>query len=564
MKWWIGGSIGFAMALAAQPQVQAQVRPPQTVNPLQNLPEAKPPSTAPNVSTSVQAHPANPQLADLLSHAITPSRFDVTGVHALPFAEVAALFSPMVGKRVTVGDLVAASARIAELYKERGYALSFGYVPAQQFDHGIVHVTVVEGYVARVEVRGDAGNLEPRIRAIAAHIAADRPLRQSTFERYLQVLGMLPGASIHASVPAPTTTDGATRLVLDVQRKRVNATWATDFNHPGIQGVLSGQENGFTPWGEQLSLSTLLPTGRGSQRLYAAGYVQPIGTRGLKSVLSASRYTGNPDIDHSLPPGLAHELSQNQVALTLSYPLLLDNRRHLSVHAGIDGTNQRDHYLSEASGATLDQFVDLRVLRAGIDYTSATATRVRKFGLGIDRGLDVWGADVHTVIRIGGTVAGIASRPDFTRYDASFVQSDAWPRHFGTVFSIAGQYSPDSLPSTEQISFGGQRYGLAYDPGETAGDSGWGSALELNRQIDTAQRWFRRWTPYVVAQVARVRLHAGTPLVRHLGSAAFGLRLSDTRHYTVDFSLAQPVGDKPLEADRRKPRWNLAFSYQLR
>lgn len=563
MKWWIGGSIGFAIALGAQTQAQAQVRPPQTVNPLQNLPQARSPSTTPNVSTSVQARPANAQLAALLSHTITPGRFDVTGVHAIPFAEVAALFSPMTGKRVTVGDLVAASASIAEVYRKHGYALSFGYIPAQQFDHGIVHVAVIEGYVAKVEVNGDAGNLEPRIRAIAAHIAADRPLRQSTFERYLQVLGMLPGVTVHASVPAPTTTDGATHLVLDVKRKRLNGTWATDFNHPGIQGVLSGQENGLTPWGEQLSLSMLFPTGRDSQRLYAAGYVQPIGTRGLKSALSASRYTGNPDIDHQLPSGLEHELSQNQVALTLSYPLLLDSRRNLSAYVGVNGTNQRDHYLSVVNGATLDQLADLRVLHAGIDYTGATDTRVRKFGLSVDRGLDAWGASVRTVTRIGGNLVEIASRPDFTRYDASFVQSDAWPHHFGTVLSIAGQYSPDNLPSTEQISFGGQRYGLAYDPGETAGDSGWGSSLELNRYADASLGWLKRWTPYVVAQVARVHLNTGTPLVRRLGSVALGLRLTDSKHYTVDFSLAQPIGDKPIEADRRKPRWNLSFSYQL-
>jgi hemolysin activation/secretion protein len=562
MKWWIGGGIGFAVVLGSQ--AQAQVRPPQTVNPLQTLPQVQAPSLAPHVSTSVQARPANPRLVALLSHTITPGRFDVTGVHAVPFAEIAALFSPMTGKRVTVADLVTASARIAEIYKRHGYALSFGYIPAQQFDHGIVHVTVVEGYVAKVEVGGDAGNLEPRIRAIAARIAADHPLRQSTFERYLQVLGMLPGVTVHADVPAPTTTDGATRLMLDVQRKRLNATWATDFNHPGVQGVLTGEENGLSPLGEQISLATLLPGGPGDQRLYSMGYTQPIGSDGLKSVLSTSRYTGNPDIDNLLPAGFEHRLTQNQIALTLSYPLRLDNRHNLSAFAGIVGMDQRDAYLNTGNGATLNQQADLRVFRTGIDYTGADEKRVRKFQLGVDHGFDAWGAGVNTVVHVGNGVEAIAARPDFTRYSVDFVQSDTWPHHFGTVVSMSGQYSPDSLPSAEQISFGGQRYGLAYDPGETAGDSGWGGSLELNHYDDTSLRWLKRWTPYIVAQEARVYLNTGSPRVTHLGSAALGLRLTDTRHYTIDLSLAQPFGDKPIETGRREPRWNLAFSYQLR
>lgn len=561
MKWWIGAGIGFAAALGTQ--AQAQVRPPQTANPLQNLPQAQAPSTKPHVSTSVQARPANPQLAALLSRTITPGRFEVNGVHAVLFAEIAALFSPMTGKRVTVGDLVTASARIAVVYRRHGYALSFGYIPTQQFGDGIVHVTVVEGYVAKVELHGDAGNLAPRIRAIAAHIAADRPLRQSTFERYLQILGKLPGVSVHADVPAPTTTDGATQLTLDVKRKRLNATWATDFNHPGMQGVLSGQENGLGPLGEQLGLSTLLPSGRGDQRLYAAGYVQPIGTEGLQSVFNASRYSGNPDIDHQLPPGLEHRLTQDQLALTLSYPLLLDNHHELSAYAGVASTNQRDHYLYAANGATLDQLADLRMLRAGINYSGSSDTSVRKFSVDVDHGLDTWGASVLTTTRIGGRISEFASPAGFTRYNADFVQSNVWPRHFGTVFSISGQYSANSLPSPEQISFGGQRYGLAYDPGETAGDSGWGASLELNHYADASLRWLKRWTPYVVTQVARAYLNNGSPLVRRLGSAALGLRLSDTRHYTVDFSLAEPFGDKPMESRRRETRWNLGFSYQL-
>jgi hypothetical protein len=39
--------------------------------------------------------------------------------------------------------------------------------------------------------------------------------------------------------------------------------------------------------------------------------------------------------------------------------------------------------------------------------------------------------------------------------------------------------------------------------------------------------------------------------------------VSDSKHYTVDFALAEPTGDKPPESKKRDVRWNLTFSYKL-
>jgi hemolysin activation/secretion protein len=105
---------------------------------------------------------------------------------------------------------------------------------------------------------------------------------------------------------------------------------------------------------------------------------------------------------------------------------------------------------------------------------------------------------------------------------------------------------------------------LAYDPGEASGDSGWGVSLELNRKWPLGYAYLKALTPYLVAQLAHVSVHQGSLPIDRLGSAGVGLRLSDDRHYAVDLTVAQPFGDRPLEAGRRRPRINLAFSYQLR
>ncbi|MFP3758930.1 ShlB/FhaC/HecB family hemolysin secretion/activation protein, partial [Cupriavidus sp. SIMBA_020] len=75
------------------------------------------------------------------------------------------------------------------------------------------------GYVGTVTITGKPGKLEDKMRAIAAHIVEDRPLRTATFQRYINVLGLLPGLKVKANVPPPTSTDGATTLELDATQK---------------------------------------------------------------------------------------------------------------------------------------------------------------------------------------------------------------------------------------------------------------------------------------------------------------------------------------------------------
>jgi len=561
MKAWIGPALGVSMVMSMQ--AQAQVRPPATANPLQNLPRVETPS-APKINTNVQARAANPRLAALLAMPITPRRFDVAGVHAVPFKDVAALFSPMTGKTVHVSDVLNAAAKISALYQAHGFALSFGYVPTQDFANGDVRITVVEGYVADVDIHGDAGNMAAKIRAIAAHITRDRPLRQKTFERYLQVLGMLPGVHIDANVPAPTTTDGATHLVLAVKRTRFNATTGIDFDHPGVQGLTSLTENGMLPFAEQIGFSTLLPSGPGRQRLYSLTYLQPLGSDGLQLHAGGSHYQGSPDTSNQLPYYLQQTMQQNQFSLSASYPLRLDNHTSLIASGGAYATTLDETYTNTITGARLIQHDGLRVFNGKLDYLRAGDTSLQKINLEIARGIDGLGANASVVTRVGHIVLVSPVAPTFTRYDATFLQSNAWSHRIGTVFSITGQYSHSTLPTTEQISFGGPRYGLAYDPGETAGDSGWGASFEVNQRYDLSDRWVRQVTPYVITQFARVYLNLGAPAPAKLGSAGLGVRWTDKHYYAFDLAVAQPVGDKPLGAKRRAPRVDLTFSYQLR
>lgn len=553
MNRWIGCLLGIAVVSSAQAQVRAPA------NPLQTLPRTETPRQAP-VQVNVQA--PNEALQALLAKHITPTRFDVVGVKAIPFADVAALFAPMRGKDITIGQLVEAANKVTEMYRKRGYALSFAFIPGQDFAQGVVRVIAVEGYVSKVDVRGDAGNMDKRIRAIAARVVGERPLRQETFERYTQLLGQLPGAKVSANVPAPTTTDGATTLVLDVTRQRYDLSYGLDFNHPGTQGVFSLLENGATPLGEQLSVSTLFPNG-GGQRLYNATWLEPFGSDGWQGKVDASRYWGRPDTGDQLPDYLDHQLSQDRLALSALYPIKLTNSERLNLTVSTYASKQDDRYRNVDNGVIVALQSSVRVLSTELSWVKVSGKHSRQFSFAVAHGFDAFGAYSRAVTNLP-VELGVAT-PDvkFTRYTMNLALADPWPHGFGTVFRAMGQYSNNSLPSTEQINFGGPSFAYAYDPGDAAGDSGWAASGEINRGFTVASKWLTSLTPYIVYQSARVYLNGAKPLIDRLDSAAVGFRASDGKHYSIDFALARPTGDRPPESNDRKTRWNLTFSYKL-
>src|SRR5206468_2749423 len=104
MNRWFGCLLGMTVVCSSQAQVRAPA------NPLQTLPRTETPQQAPSVKVNVQA--PTRALEALLARHLTPSRFDVTGVTSIPFAEVAAVFAPMRGKDTTVGELIAAADRV--------------------------------------------------------------------------------------------------------------------------------------------------------------------------------------------------------------------------------------------------------------------------------------------------------------------------------------------------------------------------------------------------------------------------------------------------------------------
>lgn len=536
--------------------VLADARSPGQGNPLDSLPQVKPQPTRP-VVIDIQKPAADAAMQRLLASRIKPSRFQIAGVKSIPFEQIAAEFTSITNREITIAELLQAANNVTKLYQEKGYPLSFAFVPDQTFKDNVVVVNVVEGYVSTVKIEGNPGASEERLREVAEQLKQDRPLNKANFERITGILGLQPGMRIKATVKPPVTTDGAAEMVLEVKRTPISASFGVDTATSSPRGVFSVSANGLSPLGEQITVSALAPRGPLKEEYYAVNYVQPIRHQGLLLQVNLSRYSAEPENRNLVERQFEarHQTETERASINLKYPLTLTATRSLTLSGGIYAVRNSARYTRSvpAPVPVVELSSDIRAVSMELNSIEVKDNTRTQWMLGVYQGIDGAGAkQFNNAIDL-----------DFLRIRGSFMQNHLFSNGYGIAVSGSGQYSDSAMPISEQISFGGRQFGLAYPVGEIAGDKGWGIALELNRAFAMDTRYIKQVQPYVLTDAARTHLNNFDVPDGDIASAGFGVRLTDKQHYSLDLSLAQPIGNIPVNASRRSPRFNLSYAYQF-
>lgn len=513
-------------------------------NPVDTLPKADTPKTRPNAKVEVeQQSGVSPEVQKVLDTEVQPTSFGIYGVKSVPFEEVSAIFAPYANKKVTIARIIELSRKVTEYYQERGLALSFCYVPAQNFNEPIIKVIVIEGHVGSVKFEGNPGATEEKLREIVAPILAEKPLTRATMERYSTMLGLLPGLKIQASLPLPQQLDGASELLLKVERKSLDGVGRIESLQPFSRGVITLKANGNTRLAEEITASTLV-SGE-NERYFAMSYAQPLGREGLVVRVDASDYDGKPTAD--LEPGLGRHVTSQRANVALTYPLLLRQDRSLLATASLTATKFEDQIRNKVNGRALTSTMEVRTLSVGGIYSDANPSRARRLQLTMSRGLDALGAKNDATTNFGATAQASAVDLNFSKFLLSFVQRNYFQNYWGSSVSTTVQYSPDDLPITEKVLFGGYQHGRAYRPGQLVGDSGWGITLELNRTVPVSYKLpyyqVSALQPYFLFEAARAYQHTQAQEFEHLRSITLGIRLISNQpdRTNLDFSLSRAI-----------------------
>lgn len=524
-------------------------------NPVDNLPKVDvDPSTTSRVQVEIEKKSS--PLQTVADKTLNLKEVRIQGVESLDFQKVSALFTPLTKKEIKIKELLDAAAATTQMYKDAGYVLSFAYLPQQNFEGGVAQIVIVEGYVKDITVEGEKINNEVRITQILNLLKEEKPLTRKTFERVDGILALQPGLKVALNIPAPSTTEGGTKVEAKITQKKYDISVGAQAQKPDSQLIVSATINSLTPLGDQLTVATLLPPGEKKSKYYALNYAVPLNRYGLIGKIDISSYKERPEALSLLSQGYQsrYRNETERLAFSLSYPLILESKRNWSIGGGLYFNKEQQVYRpSPAYSAYYPDYTTstrTSVLYAETSYAKSYDKSSHQVSLIVARGLNSMGAKtVNTDDKL-----------DFTKVKVQAQQNFTLPKDFEVRFKGVYQHSNDKLPRSERISFGQRYYGAGYQAGEIEGDKGWGLSSELNYTWKTDYEYLKVVQPYIGYEVARASYNRPIPSVS-LKSAIVGTRLSNNKNYYLDLSLAKSVGGvKPI--DNSKLRYGLTYTFK--
>ncbi len=547
----------IAVALAGLPLVGgaalAQSVPPPVGANIQDLPAATGQSTtAPLPSGPRIDKPAATNPQDLLNKVVTPTQFQIRGSKAIDFSLLSNHFAPLAGKPTTVAALVAKANEVAGIYRDKGFALSYAVLPTQDFADGIVQVQVVEGFIDKIIIEGDVGGSEARIREVAQAAVGEKPLTSATFERISGILSRMPSMGLKASASFPKVASGATPLTITANRRPLTGNASLESREDGLRSIVNVGLHGYTPLAESVTFTTLIPLGETQDRFYGVNGSIPLGGSGLRLGVFASIFESMPANNSLTNVGFQRDYisESDRAGVSLSYPLLLTRQETLDGSLRAYGGRNEEIYFTSANNAQLSIGTVTRVLAGDLNHAVTTGGGVRRLGLTVAKGLNVLDAERSN------SNAELA----FFRMRATASQSFTLSPKLGASISGVVQTSPDELPSTERISFGGRFFGAGYKAGDLSGDQGYGIAAELNTSFALPFQYITDIKPYLLADAARAFSNGANLIRSDIASVGAGVRVADRKYYNIDISVALPVGDTPSDNADRVPRLNANYS----
>ncbi len=152
-------------------------------------------------------------------------------------------YQHMLGKQVSLAELVDLANRLTAKYRQDGYLLTQVVVPEQSIEGGKVRLQVIEGYLEHVQIKGTVDGPRVRVEELLAPLTEKRPLDADTLERGLLLVGDLLGVNVQ-SVLSPGQALGSSNLDVALQQQRSvfpfdsvskSTEGSISYNHPFIR-----------------------------------------------------------------------------------------------------------------------------------------------------------------------------------------------------------------------------------------------------------------------------------------------------------------------------------------
>lgn len=469
--------------------------------------------------------------------------FEGTDVPAV-VAEAARAF---VGRPATRANLQALADAMSRAYARSEVALFTIAIPEQDLSQGNVRVLVAEGHIETVLLTGEVeGRALELVRAYATRLTRERPTSRRTLERYLSLIGDIPGLRTQSRLEMGEGAGGV-RLILTLDYRR--PTLSFSFDNRTSRSVRDGQFQatargyGLLREGDETQLNAAASVDFDDYIFVGGSHSTPIGREG-------TRLAGSVGYLKTRAPALGRTGEATSFGLTLSHPLIRGYRRNLMLSLGLDGLDSEN-----AAFGSLIANEQTRAVRAAAGYAETGERRALSAGLTVSQGLDILGAEIDAAV-------GDAT---FLKVNGRATFDQAIGRRAALRLRASGQWTRDPLPAIERFAVGGADFGRAFETAVISADRGAAGLAELAWRPLRAGR-FATSEIYGFGDYAEVRLLSRPGFAGQdfdLASAGGGIRAAWGERAMFELEYARTV-DRPFPGYASDWRVSVAWRLSLR
>jgi hemolysin activation/secretion protein len=481
--------------------------------------------------------------------------------------------APFMGAETSIADLYKVANAVTSIYAEKGYVLSFAFVPEQSIKDGVVRIHVVEGFVDKVLFRDMEGGeglekmnrlLRKKLPDLTRRLKASKPLKSDVLHRAILLINDIPGMTAKAVFNASEDVQNASTLTLNISYERLEASVSAD-NHLsanfdyysfGGMAILNGAFTGK----DALQVSARCGLSCETYNQQSVAWSTYIGSDGLKLELTTQRSGTAPS--NGILSNLDFSGTEEGLGANLSYPVLRSLDKNLRLGMSLDWTHSKTETF--AGTLTEDRLTTANVY-ASYDFTDRTGASTL-INLGTAEGLPYFNAT-----KDGDALKSRANGSStFTNFTAAVSRMQPlgfmFPelQRFSIYASGNAQYAGDDpLLSSSQCYYGSVGTGRGYNSGALGGDHCVMGIVELRYDSMVAGQFVQLYSFGDAGTVWRKGpLLAGEEREDTAKSIGGGVRVMSNKNLEGDLEVALPLDKAYAPNGKGTPRVHFSVTWR--
>ncbi len=464
------------------------------------------------------------------------------------------IYAPYLYKKMTLGVAYEIANKITQHYHNAGYFLSMAYLPEQRIKNGVIVIRLLEGYISEVDVPPEVDNYI--VRYYVKKLTSIQPIKILEVEDFLLRLNDLPGYDFRAIFNKETTKEAAVKIKLESLKSPIQAAvsfdnFASRYFGPNefsayVNKPFTLQQINF--FGLVSAPANKLKYGKIDHKIF----FMP------NTSLELSRSITRSNPGYSLK-ALEIKSNSSSTSIGILYQHLRQRKENLSFGFSFYSTDSKTNTINKAS-LTRDY---IRAMKFKIHYNFTDYFLAYNTGeLLLSKGIKGLGSSKAGDLNISRDKA----IPNFSKVELTLQRLQPLTQHTFFKVSATGQYSANSLYSSEQFGYGGHSFGKAYDSSDITGDHGASAAVEFIYK-KTYEKHLVDISPFVFYDVGKVWSIANKKNSNVGASTGLGMRFNTQYGQMGEIVFAMPVKRKianPIYGlSKRGPRLLLQFTQQM-